>query len=83
MTEADHRRIGELKVTEPFIPDAQPRSWRDLPEGVIAATLSPREFYLGTAERGSEICVRVLDASGRPWGGKTSCGPPILMMQTS
>ena len=27
--------------------------------------------------------LRVTAATLAPWGGKTSCGPPILMMQTS
>ena len=34
-------------------------------------------------ERGFEVTHETIRAWEVPWGGKTSCGPPILMMQIS
>ena len=43
------------------------------------STLSAAEF----AAKWRESARRERASSQEPWGGKTSCGPPILMMQTS
>ena len=38
-----------------------------------------------SSRRKAEAVLRLLHGEelDAPWGGKTSCGPPILMMQTS
>ena len=39
--------------------------------------------YVPRESPDEQALVARMVALATPWGGKTSCGPPILMMQTS
>ena len=59
--------------------------WRPLKDGWHSGVLSGRLIHVRQYDGGVEYRADSdLDALlSSSWGGKTSCGPPILMMQTS
>jgi hypothetical protein len=73
-------------MTDAFLPDFEARAWRSAPAGT-PAHLHAVEFYLGmNATRGSDICLRVLDAERRPARGELEriwrggAASPVLLL---